>query len=72
MKTDIGKWVNLKSYPLSSIDFVNKCHQKLSDTGVLLLPKFLLSAQDINTLSFINKPLSLGWNHNLLLIINQS
>jgi len=43
MKTDIGKWVNLKSCPLSSIDFVNKCHQKLSDTGVLLLPKFLLS-----------------------------
>ena len=42
MKTDIGKWVNLKSCPLSSIDFVNKCHQKLSDTGVLLLPKFLL------------------------------
>ena len=42
MNTDIGKWVNLKSCPLSSIDFVNKCHQKLSDTGVLLLPKFLL------------------------------
>ena len=42
MKTDIGKWVNLKSYPLSSIDFTDKCRQKLSDTGVLLLPQFLL------------------------------
>jgi len=43
MKADIGKWVNLKSCPLSSIDFANQCRQKLSDTGVLLLPKFLLS-----------------------------
>ena len=42
MKADIGKWVNLKSCPLGSIDFANQCHQKLSDTGVLLLPKFLL------------------------------
>ena len=42
MKTDIGKWVNLKSYPLSSIDFANKCRQKLSDTGVLLIPQFFL------------------------------
>ena len=36
MKTDIGKWVNLKSCPLSSIDFANKCRQKLSDAGVSL------------------------------------
>ena len=43
MKDDIGKWVNLKSCPLSSMDFANQCRQKLSDTGVLLLPKFLLS-----------------------------
>jgi len=42
MKTDISKWVNLKSCPLSSIDFANKCRQKLSDTGVLLIPQFLL------------------------------
>ena len=42
MKTDIGKWINLKSYPLSSNDFANKCRQKLSDTGVLLIPQFIL------------------------------
>ncbi len=42
MKTDIDKWVNLKSCPLSSIDFANQCQQKLFYTGVLLLPKFLL------------------------------
>ena len=42
MKTDINKWVNLKSCPLSSIDFANQCSQKLSDTGVLLIPQFLL------------------------------
>ena len=42
MKTDISKWVNLKSCPLNSIDFVDKCRQKLSDAGVLLLPQFLL------------------------------
>ena len=42
MKADIGKWVNLKSCPLNSIDFADKCRQKLSDTGVLLLPQFLL------------------------------
>ena len=29
MKADIGKWVNLKSCPLGSIDFANQCHQKL-------------------------------------------
>ena len=42
MKTDINKWVNLKSCPLSSNDFAEKCRQKLSDTGVLLIPLFLL------------------------------
>ena len=42
MKTDISKWANLKSCPLNSIDFADKCRQKLSDTGVLLLPQFLL------------------------------
>ena len=42
MKADIGKWVNLKSFPLDSIDFANQCRKKLSDTGVLLLSKFLL------------------------------
>jgi hypothetical protein len=42
MRTDISKWANLKSCPLNSIDFADKCRQKLSDTGVLLLPKFLL------------------------------
>ena len=42
MKTDISKWVNLKYCPLNSIDFADKCRQKLSDTGVLLLPQFLL------------------------------
>ena len=39
---DIGKWVNLKSCSLNSIDFADKCRQKLSDTGVLLIPQFLL------------------------------
>ncbi len=43
MKNDISKWVNLKSCSLNSIDFADKCRQKLSDTGVLLLPQFLLS-----------------------------
>ena len=42
IKTEISKWVNLKSFPLDSIDFVDKCRQKLSNTGVLLLPQFLL------------------------------
>ena len=42
MINDISKWVNLKSYSLNSIDFADKCRQKLSDTGVLLLPQFLL------------------------------
>ena len=42
MNTDISKWVNLKSCPLDSIDFANQCRQKLSDTGVLLIPKFIL------------------------------
>ena len=42
MKTDISKLVNLKSCPLNSIDFADKCRQKLSDTGVLLLHQFLL------------------------------
>ena len=42
MRTDISKWVNLKSCSLNSIDFADKCRQKLSDTGVLLLPQFLL------------------------------
>ena len=36
MKTDISKWANLKSCPLNSIDFVDKCRQKLSDAGVSL------------------------------------
>ena len=40
MKNDISKWVNLKSCSLNSIDFADKCRQKLSDTGVLLLPQF--------------------------------
>jgi len=42
MRTDISKWVNLKSYPLNSNNFADKCRQKLSETGVLLLPQFLL------------------------------
>ena len=42
MRTDISKWVNLKSYPLNSNDFADKCRQKLSETGGLLLPQFLL------------------------------
>ena len=42
IKTEISKWVNLKSFPLDSIDFVDKCCQKFSNTGVLLLPQFLL------------------------------
>ena len=42
MRTDISKWVNLKSCPLNSIDFADKCRQKLSGTGVLLLHQFLL------------------------------
>ena len=42
MKNDIIKWVNLKSCSLNSVDFADKCRQKLSDTGVLLLPQFLL------------------------------
>ena len=42
MKNDISKWVNLKFCSLNSIDFADKCRQKLSDTGVLLLPQFLL------------------------------
>ena len=42
MKNDISKWVNLKSCSLNSIDFADECRQKLSDTGVLLLPQFLL------------------------------
>ena len=42
MKADIGKWVNLKSCPIDLNDFANQCRQKLSDTGVLLLSKFLL------------------------------
>jgi len=42
MKNDISKWVNLKSCSLNSIDFADKCRQKLSDTGILLLPQFLL------------------------------
>ena len=33
MRTDIGKWVNLKSCPLNSIDFADKCRQKLSPTA---------------------------------------
>ena len=36
MRTDISKWANLKSCPLNSIDFVDKCRQKLSDAGVSL------------------------------------
>ena len=42
MSTEISKWVNLKSYSLNSYDLADKCRQKLSDTGVLLLPQFLL------------------------------
>ena len=42
MKNDINKWVNLESCSLNSIDFADKCRQKLSDTGVLILPQFLL------------------------------
>jgi len=42
MKNDISKWVNLKSCSLNSINFADKCRQKLSDTGVLLIPQFLL------------------------------
>jgi len=42
MKNDISKWVNLKSCSLNSIDFADKCRQKLSDIGVLPLPQFLL------------------------------
>jgi len=42
MRAEISKWVNLNSCSLNSIDFADKCRQKLSDTGVLLLPQFLL------------------------------
>ena len=42
MRTNIDKWVNLRSCPLNSIDFADKCCQKLFDTGVLLLHQFLL------------------------------
>ena len=43
MRTDISKWANLKSCLLNSIDFADKCRQKLSDTGVLLLPNLFKS-----------------------------
>ena len=33
MKTDISKWANLKSCLLNSIDFADKCRQKLSETA---------------------------------------
>ena len=42
MRAEISKWVNLNSCSLNSIDFADKCRQKLSNTGVLLLPQFLL------------------------------
>jgi len=42
MRTNISKWVNLKSCSLNSTDFADECRQKLSNTGVLLLPQFLL------------------------------
>ena len=42
MKTEISQWVNLKTCPITSIDFADKCRQKLSNTGVLLLHQFLL------------------------------
>ena len=42
MRTEISKWVNLNSCSLNSIDFADKCRQKLSDTGVLLIPQFFL------------------------------
>ena len=42
MRTKISKWVNLKSCSLNSTDFTDECRQKLSNTGVLLLPQFLL------------------------------
>jgi len=42
MRNDFSKWINLKSCSLNSTDFADKCRQKLSDTGVLLLPQFLL------------------------------
>ena len=42
MRTNIRKWVNLKSCSLNSTDFADECRQKLSNTGVLLLPQFLL------------------------------
>ena len=42
MKNYISKWANLKSCPLNSIDFAEKCRQNLSDTDVLLLHQFLL------------------------------
>jgi len=41
-ENDISKWINLKSCSLNSIDFADKCRQKLSDIGVLPLPQFLL------------------------------
>lgn len=42
MIDNIGNWVNLKSCSLTSIDFLDKCRQKFSDTGILPLPQFLL------------------------------
>ena len=33
MKNDISKWVNLKNNALNSIDFTDKCRQKLSETA---------------------------------------
>ena len=42
MRTNISKWLNLKSCSLNSTDFADECRQKLSNTGVLLLPQFLL------------------------------
>ena len=33
MKADISKWANLKSCPLNSINFADKCRQKLSETA---------------------------------------
>ena len=43
MNVNINKWVNLQTCPLDSIDFANKCRQKLSEEGVLLIPQFLQS-----------------------------
>ena len=43
MNDDISKWVNLKFCPLDSINFVNQCRQKLSESGILLIPQFLQS-----------------------------